>query len=128
MSLVLLIEPDKIIASNLSKVLIKAGHSVDWQVDPQIALDIADTKLPEVIIVDLILAGHGGVEFLYEFRSYPDWQEIPIVVFSTLSAEELKHTLSGFEHLDISSYHYKPTTTLGELAQAVDRIAQPATG
>lgn len=123
---VLLIESDRVIAANVLKVFKKAGYEVSWQVDPQAALDIADNNLPEVIIVDLVLAGRGGIEFLFEFRSYPDWQEVPIVVFSSLSAEELREVLRGFEHLNVNAYHYKANTTLSELTRTVGRILQPA--
>jgi CheY-like chemotaxis protein len=127
MSQILLIEPDRIIASNILKVLKKTGYKVNWQVNPQMALDAADKMTPSLIIADLMLAGHGGIEFLYEFRSYPDWQKVPIVVYSSLSAEELKEAANGFEHLNVNTYHYKPTTTLSELARTVRRILQPAT-
>ena len=119
MSQILLIESDRLIADNIKKVLKKAGFSVDWQVDPQAALDVADKNLPDLIIVDLALAGHGGVEFLYEFRSYPDWREVPVVIFSSLSAEELKEDITGLGHLNINAYHYKPNTSLSELVKSV---------
>ncbi|MEX0881744.1 MAG: response regulator [Candidatus Saccharimonadales bacterium] len=128
MSRILLIESDRLIAANVMKVLKKAGYEADWQVDPQTALDIADNELPGLIIIDLVLAGHGGIEFLYEFRSYPDWQEIPVVVFSSLSAEELKEALGGFDHLNVTGYHYKPSTSLVELVRTVERILQPVSG
>lgn len=122
----MLIEPDKILADNACKVLKKAGHSVDWRVDPQEALDSADSELPDVIILDLILANRGGVEFLYEFRSYPDWQKVPIIIFSSLSAEELSGILDGFEHLKISAFHYKSNTSLSVLAKTVEKTLQTA--
>ena len=123
---VLLIESDRLIAGNIKKMLKKAGIKVDWQVDPQAALDDADKNLPDLIIIDMVLAGHGGIEFLYEFRSYPDWQKVPVVVFTSLSAEELKKDISGFEHLNISAYHYKPNTPLSDLVKSVEHILQPA--
>ncbi|HSX18284.1 MAG TPA: response regulator [Candidatus Saccharimonadales bacterium] len=126
MAQILLIESDKILAANIAKFLKKRGHDVDWQVNPQVALDSADTRLPDIIILDLVLAGRGGVEFLYEFRSYPDWQNVPIILFSSLSPEELKGTLDGFEHLNITDYHYKSNTPLSKLTQTVDRVLQPA--
>lgn len=119
---ILLIESDKILATNILKALKKAGHSVEWQVDPQTALDRAEDKLPDVVILDLILAGHGGVEFTYEFRSYPDWQKIPIVLYSSLSAEELRGVVGGFEHLNIAIFLYKPQTGLADLVKAVDKL------
>ena len=122
---ILLIESDKVIAGNISKNLKKAGYDVNWQVNPQAALDSADKKLPAIVIVDLVLAGHGGIEFLYEFRSYPDWREVPVVIFSSLSAEELREVLEGFEHLNVNAYHYKPNTSLSELVKTIERILQP---
>ncbi len=127
MAKILLIESDRLLATNVKKVLQKTGHTVNWQVDPQNALDIADNEPPDLIIIDLVLAGHGGIEFLYEFRSYPDWQEVPVVVFSSLSAEELKEALGGFSHLNVTEYHYKPNTTLSDLTRTIERILQPTT-
>lgn len=126
MAQVLLIESDRLLALNVQRVLTKAGHKVNWQVDPQAALDIADIQEPSLIIIDLVLAGHGGIEFLYEFRSYPDWRKVPVVVFSSLSVEELHDVLEGFEHLNITEYHYKPNTSLADLTKTVERILQPA--
>lgn len=126
MSQVLLVESDRVIAANVIKTLKRAGYDVNWQVDPQVALDNADEQLPGVIIIDLVLAGHGGIEFLYEFRSYPEWQDVPIVVYSSLSAEELRGALKGFGHLNVTDYHYKPHTSLTELTTTIGRILQPA--
>src|SRR3982750_184304 len=102
MARVLLIETDRPIATNLQKFLQKAGHDVEWQVDPQLAMDSADMRQPDVVILDLLLAGRSGVEFLYEFRSYPDWQRLPVIVFSNISAGELGSTAIGFDELNIS--------------------------
>ena len=122
---VLLVESDRLIANNVVRVLQKAGFEVNWQVDPQAALDIADSQPPGVVIIDLVLAGRGGIEFLYEFRSYPDWRGVPVVVFSSLSVEELKEAIKGFEYLNVTDYHYKPNTTLSKLTRTIERILQP---
>jgi DNA-binding response OmpR family regulator len=75
MANILLIETDRLLAKNLSKYLTKFGHEVSWHVEPQAAMDSADQKCPDVIVLDLLLANsRSGIEFLYEFRSYPEWQ------------------------------------------------------
>lgn len=122
---VLLIESDKVLAVNLSKMLSKQGYSVDWQVNPQVALDNADSQLPDIIVTDLMLAGRGGIEFLYEFRSYPDWQDVPVVLYSSLSPEELKSVAGGFEHLNIAAYHYKVATNTAQLVESLATVLQP---
>ena len=126
MANILLIEADRPLAASLQKFLTNAGHTVDWNVDPQAAMDSADSQRPDLVIMDLMLAGRSGVEFLYEFRSYPEWQELPIVVFSNISAGDLGSSAIGFEELSISAFHYKPATTFADLSQSVERLLQPA--
>lgn len=126
MANILLIETDKLLAKNLASFLKKLGHKVTWHVDPQTAMDHADSHCPDVIVLDLLLANHrSGIEFLYEFRSYPDWQDLPVVIFSHVAAEELRECLDAMEQLKISAYRYKPTTSLGDLAQTINQALQP---
>lgn len=123
---ILLIESDRLLATNLQKYLGELGHKVAWHVDPQTAIDGADEKTPDVIVLDIVLANHrNGIEFLYELRSYPDWQNLPVVIFSQVAAENLKGCLDSLEQLNVSAYRYKPTTTLTNLAQTIDQALQP---
>lgn len=126
MSRILMVETDKLIADNLAQYLRNFGHSVDWQLDLQAAINAADSQRPDLVILDLMLCGRSGVEFLYEFRSYPDWQEIPVVLFSNISVRDLGHSTSSFDELNISAYHYKPTTSLAQLAASINfLLGQP---
>ena len=120
MAQVLLIETDHLLAKSLSRYLRKAGHKIIWRVDPQSAMDKADIQCPDVIILDLILASRSGVEFLYEFRSYPDWQNLPVIFYSNISADEVQDCLAAFEQLNVSAYHYKPTTSMAKLARSLE--------
>jgi CheY-like chemotaxis protein len=125
MANVLLMETDHILAKNLSKYLRSLGHKVTWCVEPQSAIDKADQKQPDVIVLDLVLANHrSGVEFLYEFRSYPEWQNLPVVIFSQVAAEDLKGCLESLKQLNVAAYRYKPTTSLSDLAQSIDQALQ----
>jgi CheY-like chemotaxis protein len=123
---ILLIETDHLLAKNLTKFLKKLGHHVSWQVEPQGAMDQADIKQPDVIVLDLLMANHrSGVEFLYEFRSYPEWQSLPVVIFSHVAAEDLKDCLDSMQQLNVAAYRYKPTTSLSDLAQTINKALQP---
>jgi DNA-binding response OmpR family regulator len=122
MARILMVETDKLIADNLSCYLEKSGHQVDWQLDLQAAINSADRQRPDLVLLDLMLCGRSGVEFLYEFRSYPDWQNVPVVLFSNISIRDLGTSTSGFNELNISAYHYKPTTSLAQLAHSIDFV------
>lgn len=126
MARILFIEPDRILGANAKAVMKRAGHSVDWHVDPQAAIDSADTTRPDIIVLDLLLAGRSGMEFLYEFRSYPEWINVPAIVYSNVLPEEFSSTNIGFDQLDITAYHYKPATSITELCRSIDRALQLA--
>ena len=121
MSKILLIEPDKILAGNIKTFFKKRGHKVSVQPSAQTGIDSADKFQPEAIILDLQLPGHSGVEFLHELRSYADWQNLPVVVFSSLNPDQLGGVSAAKAGLTISAYVHKPTASLAELAQAVEQ-------
>lgn len=120
MAHIILLETDQLIAQNICHFIRRAGHLVEWYVDPQAAVDSADSRQPDMIILDLLLVDHNGIEFLYEFRSYPEWNKVPIVVFSSVSPAELGASVAGLHDLGVTAYHYKPITSLAQLAQTVE--------
>lgn len=118
MSNILLIEPDHVLASNLRLALERAGHQLSWAVDAQTAISQADADTPSLVISDLFLAGRSGIEFLYEFRSYPEWQQVPVILLSSLPEGEVNLQSSGFLQLGIAKYFYKPQATLAQIVGA----------
>ncbi len=125
MARILLLESDHFLAKNLSRALEKDGSEVSWHVDLQAAMNSADQNTPEVVILDLSLAARSGTEFLYEFRSYPDWENVPVIILSSLSNHEIKDTISSLSHLNVSTYLYKPTAGLSDLVENIRRLLLP---
>lgn len=83
---VLLVEPDTKLAGMYKTALESAGHKVFWALDAQSAVHLADDSAPDLVVLEIQLTSHSGIEFLYEFRSYNEWQDIPdSYCFSTLS-------------------------------------------
>lgn len=121
MARILLIEPDYVLASTYYEALSRAGHQVIPTAGAQTALLVADDIKPELIILELQLIEHSGVEFLYELRSYPDWQHLPVILHTQVPPAEFNQSRELLKQLNIQTYLYKPQTTLRELAAAVDR-------
>lgn len=119
MANILLIEPDRILAKHYAAVLEAAGHIVTACITGQAAIQAADEQTPDLVVLELQLKGHNGVEFLYEFRSYSEWQHTPVVVH-TLVPELAMDGISTVALLNIQTYLYKPTTSLRQLTDAVD--------
>jgi len=117
---VLLIEPDYMLGTIYKEALEHAGHTVTWRQNAQSAVHATDTSTPDVIVLELQLPRHSGVEFLYEFRSYPEWQEIPIILHTLVPEQALQDRQKQFEPLGVTQYLYKPMTSLQQLVRAVN--------
>jgi DNA-binding response OmpR family regulator len=120
MARVMLLETDSLLARSLCQYLEACGHSLDWQVDPQEAIISIDVQPADIVILDLVLAGRSGVEFLYELRSYPDWLGLPVIIYTGIPQREVGSSLAGFDQLNIRAYHHKHQTNLADLRQAVE--------
>lgn len=126
MSTILLIEPSALLRKNYKTALSQAGHTVMACRTGQQAIEAADNKTPDVVIVELQLAGHNGLEFLYEFRSYIEWQTIPVIVLSVVPKAVVEHS-AALTLLNVTSYLYKPQTKLIDLLHEVSRSSKKVT-
>jgi CheY-like chemotaxis protein len=80
---VLVIDDEESVRDVLSRFLTKAGYEVQIARDGQEALQIVHSKkAPDVIILDLIMAGMSGFEVLSALRVVPEWSTIPVVVLT----------------------------------------------
>jgi CheY-like chemotaxis protein len=116
---VLLIEPDRLQAAACARSLERAGHSVAHAASAQGAVAQADKQLPDVVVLELQLPRHNGVEFLYEFRSYFEWLHIPVVIYSFVPPRELKHAATLTRELGVVRVLHKPQASLAALCEAV---------
>ena len=116
---ILLLEPDEILGQTAKASLLAAGHAVTVRRSAQTALDALDADLPDIIILELQLGIHNGVEFLYELRSYPEWQHIPVIVH-TLNARILdERFVVALKQLGVTALLYKPRTSSKSLVDSV---------
>lgn len=117
MAHILLLEPDKLLARSYVSSLQMAGHDVHHQNDAQKALSVLDEHDIQLIILELELPHHNGVEFLYEMRSYPDWDHIPVVLHTMVPAAHPGLGRIFWKELGITAYYYKPHTSLVQLVR-----------
>jgi len=116
---VMVIEP----SMHTRTVLLETLHAYDvlLAVDAEAAIHmLSDNPQCKVVIVDISLAGHSGFEFLYELRTYRDWDDISAIVYSSI---ELDHDIlqsRAWQKLMVFRYFYKPQARLDELAAAVE--------
>jgi DNA-binding response OmpR family regulator len=121
---ILIIEPDAILASNCARFLSLANHSVQCLSDAQSAIYAIDNQKPELIILELQLPIHNGIEFLYELRTYPEWQNIPVIVLTQISLDRIAQVQPALNQLRVGDILYKPKTKLADLLSVVSHNLQ----
>lgn len=116
---VLLIEPDSVEASCYIAALEMAGNHVRHVTTAQAAIQVADERVPEVVVLELQLPRHNGVEFLYEFRSYSEWLYVPVLVYSYVPPSELASSVTLRNELGVYEVLHKPGSNLAQLVASV---------
>ncbi|HSX43865.1 MAG TPA: response regulator [Candidatus Saccharimonadales bacterium] len=116
---ILLVEPDKVLANTYARALKLEGHDVTSVSNAQLAIHAVDQNSPELIVLELQLSKHSGIEFLYELRSYAEWQSIPVILHTLVPATSLQNGQNILHTLGANIYLYKPQTSLVQLLMTV---------
>lgn len=120
---VLVVDADAQLRKAAVSALEAAGLSSVAVSSAERAIASCETMQPDVIVLDLQLRGHSGVELLHELRSYGEWQQIPVVLYTAVPSSDLTGFEQAFDLLGIKSYLYKPETTLKKLTDTVHDVA-----
>ncbi|TAH32286.1 response regulator transcription factor [Candidatus Saccharibacteria bacterium] len=123
---ILLIEPDVLLAESYTRAFEAAGHSVAVARSAQTAVHTADEQQPDVVVLELQLPMHNGVEFLYEFRSYPEWLHVPVIIHSFTPPSEYDQAATLERELGVQRCLYKPETSLANLCATVKNLEAAA--
>jgi DNA-binding response OmpR family regulator len=128
MAHILLIEPDAILSELYKRMYVTEGYTVASVKNAENAIHAADVQIPDLVILELQLVGHSGVEFLYEFRSYPEWQDVPVIVHTSLGYNELKQFDTALSQLAVAvclhKNDQKPRTLLAISGRILEQYQQ----
>ncbi len=79
-SRVLIVEDDPDIVDYLSFFLEDEGYSVKSASRCSTALGMMSEYQPDIVLIDALLPGKSGLEFLVTLRKDPQWSSLPLVV------------------------------------------------
>src|SRR3989339_469224 len=89
MEKVLIIEDDKFLKDLLIKQLGDIGYTVFHAVDCEGGFKITKDEKPDIILLDLILPGLSGFDFLKEIKKdSSESKDIPVLILSNLGQED----------------------------------------
>jgi PAS domain S-box-containing protein len=114
---VMVVDDDPQSLGLMSATLTRLGYQPDCKPDASAALRAAEKSRPLAIILDLLMPGMNGFEFLDLFRSQPQNRDVPVIIWTAkdlTSAEEAR-----LRHRALS-VHGKT----GGMTQIVDELAR----
>jgi CheY-like chemotaxis protein/HPt (histidine-containing phosphotransfer) domain-containing protein len=82
MKKILIIEDDQIVANIYRNKFSVEGFQVEVASDGPSGLEILKSFRPDAVVLDLMLPGMTGVEVMKKVRALPEFQKLPIIVFS----------------------------------------------
>lgn len=102
---VLIIEDEEDIVELIKYNLKKLGYQVLQANTGEQGLNVLQTKIPDLILLDLMLPGVSGLEVCKILRANPKTQSVPIIMVSAKGSEA--DVVTGFE-LGADDYVAKP--------------------
>lgn len=120
MAHILLLEPNQLLAGQYQRFFEDNGHDVTWCQNAQNGINLADNRKPDIVVMELLLTAHSGIEFLYEFRSYSEWRSIPIIILTRVPRNDISSSDKVLEELGVVAFLYKPETTLRRLGERLE--------
>ncbi|CAN5251079.1 hypothetical protein BH09BAC2_BH09BAC2_23350 [soil metagenome] len=82
MSRILIVDDDKDLLQVVQSLLVKKGFEVEAKDNWEEALSLIPSYQPQIILLDVFLAGIDGLEICKKVKSDPATRHIPIVIVS----------------------------------------------
>ncbi|HYC36935.1 MAG TPA: response regulator [Usitatibacter sp.] len=119
---VLLVEDERHIVESLTFVLEREGFVVEAVLDGEAAMQRLRARLPDVMLLDVMLPRMNGLEVLKQVRSDAALHALPVVV---LTAKGRQHDRRMAEEIGADAFMTKPFAN-SEVVEAVRRVVAAA--
>ncbi|MDX2470107.1 MAG: response regulator [SAR324 cluster bacterium] len=112
---ILVVDDDQDIRNLLDHALKKRGLEVSLADDAYQALELLEQETPDLILLDVMMPGMDGYEFIAKIKSNVHWSAIPVIFITAL--RDKQSLLKGFK-LGAVDFIVKPI----QISEAVARI------
>jgi DNA-binding response OmpR family regulator len=121
-STILIVEDDEDLSEAYSILFKAEGYDVTSVGDAEQALRLIETKLPDLIVLDMLLPGKSGLDFLDEYAAKYLKSKTKIVVLSNI--DSVIDSNKAYER-GVSKYILKSWATPKSLAKIVKELIKP---
>jgi two-component system, cell cycle response regulator DivK len=134
MTKILLVEDSKFLRLATERALVRVGYEVSSAADGDEALRLAREKLPDLILLDMLLPKMSGLEVLGALKKDPKTSAIPVVVLTGMSQKNAARLEGdgafGFlekADLELDKGSGKLLTAVAEILKKLPSIRERAT-
>jgi len=113
---ILLTEDELFLSSLLQMKLEQEGFQVQRAKDGEEAMQILETFIPDLMLLDLILPKKNGFEVLESLRQDPRFSKIPVIIISMLGQDT---DIARGKSLGVIDYIVKARLSVDELVNKV---------
>jgi CheY-like chemotaxis protein len=130
MTKILLVEDSKFVRLTAERALARAGYEVSSAADGEEALQMAREKLPDLILLDMLLPKMSGPDVLAGLKKDPLTKAIPVVVITGLSQKNAARLqgdgAAGFLEKSELALDMGPEKLLAAVREIVERVVEGA--
>ncbi|HLJ86638.1 MAG TPA: response regulator [Candidatus Angelobacter sp.] len=113
----LVVDDDEVNRSLVARILGELGWEVHQAGNGLEALALLSTgRIPELILLDLMMPEMDGITFLHEIRKSPQWRDIPVVV---ITSKDLTETERRLLNMNVVGLLEKKSSDLADLIQDI---------
>lgn len=118
---IMIVEDDKFLMELISQKIEKEGMKTIVAITAEKAFVVLEKEKPQLILLDLILPGMSGFEFLEKLRSNHALSDIPVIALSNLGEEKDKEAA---KKLGIKSFLVKAMSSPNEIVQEIKKVLE----
>ena len=120
---IVVIEDDRVLARAIFTKLSGNGFKVEQAFDGEAGLELVRSKLPNLLLLDLMIPKKNGFEVLEELKKSPDTKAIPVIILTLLGEDgDIKKGLS----LGADDYIVKSEHAIGEVSEKIKNFLEKA--
>ena len=91
----LVVDDEPMVRETLGQVLADEGYVVDLAVDGETALERVHASKPDAILLDLMMPGMNGRQFLQALREIPSFSAVPVLIMTAVHGLNVNLTTLG---------------------------------
>jgi DNA-binding response OmpR family regulator len=116
---ILVVDDEPMVRDTLGQVLADEGYVVDVAVDGEDALDRIQLNRPDAILLDLMMPGMNGRQFLQALRTEPEYAQVPVLIMTAVHGLEVN--LASIGASEVVEKPFDVDDLLNKVALAVYR-------